>query len=121
LGLFLGGKQLFTGVPTLNTMKKFLGLAAVFALIAVPLIAGLAAAFALIAVPLSQASAKDGSKSHHRHSVKKPVGCPTHRTAEGEIVDCHGWRNRAGIGWDNSCFNLDYLPSSYACSSRGRW
>jgi hypothetical protein len=85
------------------------------------IIAGLAAAFALIAVPLSQASARDGSKTHHRHSVKNPDRCPTHRTAEGEIVDCHGWRYRAGIGWDNSCFNLDYLPSSYACSSRGRW
>jgi hypothetical protein len=44
-----------------------------------------------------------------------------HRTAEGELVDCRGWRKRdTVIGWDNSCFGLDYLPSMYACSARGR-
>ena len=85
-------------------------------------IVSLAAAFALIVAPLSQASAEGRAKTHHRHSAKRADGCPTHRTAEGELVDCHGWRLRPGIGWDNSCFNLDYLPSQYACSSRGgRW
>jgi hypothetical protein len=85
-------------------------------------IVGLLAALALIATPFSQASAEGRTKAHHRHSLKKQGGCPTHRTAEGELVDCRGWRLRPGIGWDNSCFNLDYLPSQYACSSRGgRW
>jgi hypothetical protein len=81
---------------------------------------GFAAAVALIAVPLAQASAEGQAKTHHRHSAKKLERCPTHRTAEGEIVDCHGWRYRASVGWDNSCFGLDYLPSMYACSSRRR-
>ncbi|MGO9487015.1 MAG: hypothetical protein ACLPX9_20995 [Rhodomicrobium sp.] len=80
----------------------------------------LAAAFVLVAAPLSQASAEDGTKTHRHHSAKKPAGCPLHRTAEGELVDCQGWRLRQNAtGWDNSCFNLDYLPSQYACS-RGR-
>ncbi len=79
----------------------------------------LAAAFVLIAAPLTQASAEDGTKTHRHHSAKKPAGCPLHRTAEGELVDCQGWRLRPG-GWDNSCFNLDYLPSQFACGSRGR-
>ncbi len=79
----------------------------------------LAAAFALITAPLAQAAAEGQTKSHHRHSLGKTDRCPVHRTAEGELVDCQGWRLRSG-GWDNSCFNLDYLPSQFACSSRGR-
>jgi hypothetical protein len=59
-------------------------------------------------------------RTRHRHIVRKPVGCPIHRTAEGEPVDCRGWRYRAGVGWDNTCINLDYLPSMYACSSNDR-
>jgi hypothetical protein len=63
----------------------------------------------------------EGVKRHHRHFARKPVSCPVHRNAEGELVDCQGWRKRdIVIGWDNSCFNLDYLPSMYACSARGR-
>lgn len=45
--------------------------------------------------------------------------CPLHETLGGEIVDCHGWRLRSNAkGWDSSCFNLDYLPSQFACSAR---
>jgi Ni/Co efflux regulator RcnB len=76
-----------------------------------------AAAFALIAAPLAQASAEGQAKTHHKRPTKQADRCPNHRTAEGEIVDCHGWRLRNG-DWDNSCFNLDYLPSQFACSSR---
>ncbi len=86
-------------------------------------IAGLAAAFALIVALLPQASAGGRAKAHHRHHpAKRADRCPTHRTAEGELVDCRGWRLRPGIGWDNTCFNLDYLPSQFACSPPGgRW
>ena len=46
--------------------------------------------------------------------------CPLRRTVTGAIVDCHGWRLRSNaMGWDNTCFNLDYLPSMYACSPQG--
>jgi hypothetical protein len=81
--------------------------------------ASFAAAIALIAAPLAQASAEDQAKTHHKHSTKQTGRCATHRTAEGELVDCHGWRLRNGY-WDNTCFNLDYLPSEYACSSNLR-
>ena len=79
----------------------------------------LAAAFVLIAAPMAPASAEGQSKPHHRHAGKKAGGCPTHKSVDGDLVDCHGWRLREG-SWDNSCFNLDYLPSQFACSSRGR-
>jgi len=56
-------------------------------------------------------------KSHHCHFARKhQAGCPIHLTAEGDPVDCHGWRYRSNIGWDNTCLNLDYLPSEFACS-----
>ena len=80
---------------------------------------GLNAALALIAGPVSQATAEDGAKTHHRHFAKRSLDCPVHRTADGELADCQGWRLRPGIGWDNSCFNLDYLPSQFACSGKG--
>jgi hypothetical protein len=55
-----------------------------------------------------------------RYARVGQYNCPLRRTVNGDIVDCHGWRFRSNaIGWDNSCFNLDYLPSMYACSSRG--
>ena len=77
-----------------------------------------AASFALIAAPLASA-ASAGTKKHHRHHTKRQAGCPLRRTAEGELVDCQGWRLRSNAtGWDNTCFNLDYLPSQFACSSR---
>ncbi len=83
--------------------------------------AAFAACLALAAAPLAGAAAEDGAtKKHHRHYARKPAGCPVHRTAEGELVDCQGWRYHANSGWDSSCFNLDYMPSMYACSARGR-
>jgi hypothetical protein len=39
-------------------------------------------------------------------------------TAEGELVDKNGWRLRDG-GWDNTCLNIPWLPSQYACSAKG--
>jgi hypothetical protein len=77
----------------------------------------IAAALVLFAAPVTQAWAEGRAKTHHKYPAKRADRCPTHRTVEGEIVDCHGWRLREG-SWDNSCFNLDYLPSQFACSSR---
>ncbi len=75
------------------------------------------AGFAVVAAPMvGGADAK--TKTHRRHFVKTRAVCPR-RTAEGEVVDCNGWRLRPG-GWDNTCFNLDYLPSQFACSARSR-
>jgi hypothetical protein len=73
-----------------------------------------------IATPMlvSAAEAKSKTKTHPRHIVQRSVGCPVRRVAGGDLADCHGWRLFNGT-WDSTCFNLDYLPSQFACSSRG--
>lgn len=79
------------------------------------------AACTLFVVPAAADSmAKKHHRLVHRHQAARLAGCPVHRTAEGELVDCRGWRYRGGtIGWDNTCFHLDYLPSEFACSANG--
>jgi hypothetical protein len=79
------------------------------------------AALALLAASMlvPAVEAKSKLKTHPRHIVQKPVGCPVRRVAGGDLADCHGWRLFNGT-WHSSCFNLDYLPSQFACSSRGR-
>lgn len=77
--------------------------------------------FAILTTSLSGGTSEAKTKrTHNRHLVRKPAGCPNHRTAAGELVDCHGWRYRTGYGWDNTCINLDYLPSQFACSSNDK-
>jgi hypothetical protein len=80
----------------------------------------IAVGFAVLAAPLfGAADAKPKIKTHHRHHVSELRGCPVHQIADGSLVDCHGWRKWSGvIGWDNTCFNLDYMPSQFACSSK---
>lgn len=81
----------------------------------------LAASLALLSAPLAGALAGSPDKVHHRHYARHTSGCPVHRLADGTLVDCQGWRLRSNAtGWDNSCFNLDYLPSEFACSGNGR-
>ena len=70
-----------------------------------------AVSFAMIAAPLLGYAAEARTKTHHRHVVAKTHNCPLRRTAEGELVDCQGWRLRPNaIGWDNTCFE-SRLPS----------
>ncbi len=88
--------------------------------------AAVIAACALLVAPVAAAPSKHAAKDHHRtahrHHAKTQGSCPVHKNAEGEPVDCRGWRYRGGaIGWDNTCLNLDYLPSAYACSNPGGW
>ena len=83
------------------------------------------AACVLLAAPAISSQAKARGKTQywvaHRHRPVWFRGCPVHRNAEGNLIDCHGWRYRDNaIGWDNTCFNLDYLPSMYACSGGSR-
>jgi hypothetical protein len=78
----------------------------------------------MLALPAVAGTSATGIRAHHRVShwvmAVRPRGCPLHRTPLGELVDCHGWRLRDNaIGWDNSCFNLDYLPSLTACGGGG--
>ena len=85
-----------------------------------------AAAIALLAAPqLGGEAAQARTKAHEGYAGQRYArgggyACPLRQTVNGDIVDCHGWRLRPNIGWDNTCFNLDYLPSMYACSSPGR-
>lgn len=54
----------------------------------------------------------------YQSNVTSPA-CPVHLTASGALVDCHGWRLRTTArGWDNTCVDLDYLPSMYACNAK---
>jgi hypothetical protein len=69
--------------------------------------------------PLNAWAASTKSRAHHRPHVKRNSGCPVYKNAEGELVDCHGWRKTTNGGWDNTCFNLPYLSSRHACSLRG--
>jgi hypothetical protein len=85
-----------------------------------------AATVALLAAPaLAPNAAEAKSKAYkgyagQRYARGGQYNCPLRRTVNGTIVDCHGWRLRSNVtGWDNSCFNLDYLPSMYACSPMG--
>ncbi len=84
-----------------------------------------AATVALLAAPtLAPDNAEAKSKAYkgyagQRYARGGQYNCPLRQTVNGDIVDCNGWRLRPS-GWDNTCFNLDYLPSMYACSSQGR-
>ncbi len=84
-----------------------------------------AATIALLAASqLAPDSAEAKSKAYKGYAGQRYArggqhNCPLRRTVNGDIVDCNGWRLRPS-GWDNTCLNLDYLPSMYACSSPGR-
>lgn len=79
----------------------------------------IAVGLAVLAAPLfGAADAKPKIKAHHRHYVSEPRVCPVRQIADGSLVDCHGWRKWSGsIGWDNTCYHLDYLDSQFACTS----
>jgi hypothetical protein len=68
------------------------------------------------------AAAEAKPNKHHRHFANRPHYHRSLRvTAGGELTDSQGWRKRDNAkGWDNTCFNLDYLSSMYACSAGRR-
>ena len=75
----------------------------------------------MIAFPV-QAKVKHRHHHHHRHLVhfvKKPHLRGVRYSPDGDVIDRDGWRKRPS-GWDNSCLNLDYLSSMYACGASGR-
>jgi hypothetical protein len=79
---------------------------------------------ALLVAPMfaeAAARSKTYHRPHNRDPMQRAAGCPVRQLADGSLVDCRGWRKWTGsIGWDNTCFNLDYLPSQFACSGRRR-
>ncbi len=86
----------------------------------------LAVFLTVVAIPVGLmfgAAAEAKTKRQRWHLSNNQRGCPVHQIADGSLVDCNGWRKWSGsIGWDNTCFRtLDYLPSQFACSGRGRF
>lgn len=75
---------------------------------------------AMLAVSMTGATAEAKSKKYPRYVGQAQNHCPVRRTVNGDLVDCNGWRLRPNVGWDNTCLNLDYLPSMYACSPNRR-
>jgi hypothetical protein len=66
----------------------------------------------------SEAKTKPRPRRHVHHwvdRVSNPDRSGIRRSANGELIDRNGWRLRNGE-WDNTCHNLSYLPSQFACS-----
>ncbi len=61
-------------------------------------------------------TAKAGT-AHHRHYLHRTFHRPI--TPYWRPGTTAGWRYRNNYGWDNTCFNLPWLPSEFACSSHG--
>jgi hypothetical protein len=78
-------------------------------------------AVAVLSVPLFASSADALPRKHYRHHgyhASKSYDS-LRRVAGGALADRNGWRYRVGYGWDNSCFNIDYMLSRYACTAQG--
>ncbi len=89
----------------------------------------LASAFAILSATMLSAAADARSANGYRYYGDRPVyrgryagyypypaGYPYY-VAPGWRPD--GWRYRSNAkGWDNTCFNLPYLPSQFACDAR---
>ncbi len=77
----------------------------------------LTAAFAVLASSLPADAAQKRSAHYRRYAQRTyvrpaPFGLTPNYT--------QNWRWRDNYGWDNTCFNLPYLSSEFACSSHGR-
>jgi hypothetical protein len=74
---------------------------------------------AIVTAPAFADASQARATVQHRPLVREAYNCSAHRNAGGTLVTCDGWRLRSTArGWDNSCFNLNYLPSKFACSAR---
>jgi hypothetical protein len=79
-------------------MRKLIGLSAIVLILSA---SGAGAQYRAIAL-------------HHR----TPQPGYAERFTEGRPVGAGGWRLRSNArGWDNTCFDLTYLPSEFACSA----
>jgi len=79
----------------------------------------LAAAFSMLAAPAFGATAASKAKIYHRHYV---AGQPYYAVAPAGYYGvwyAPGWRHRTNArGWDNTCLDLPWLPSQFACSAK---
>ncbi len=80
----------------------------------------LAAALSMLIAPAFGAMAEQ--KIHHRPFVDRQVYYPGpsgYYAGYYGVPYTYGWRRRSNAkGWDNTCFNLPWLPSEFACSAR---
>jgi hypothetical protein len=71
--------------------------------------------YSLLVVPVlnQEANAKTKYRLHHRHLVSHHH----HPRYVKPAYDSSGWRHRTR-GWDNTCINLPYLASEFACDAK---
>jgi hypothetical protein len=80
----------------------------------------IATGLSLLALPLFSAPALAKHTTRHAYPHRQVAARhynPQRRAADGVLVDRNGWRQTAS--WDNSCHDLLYLHSMYACSGHG--
>jgi hypothetical protein len=79
----------------------------------------LAAAFSMLVAPVFGATAASKAKIHHRHYVAGQAYYPVPAGYHG-VWYASGWRHRSNaIGWDNTCLDVPWLLSQFACSAGG--
>ncbi len=71
---------------------------------------------ALLAAPFpGMASART---AYRRHSVQRTYRRPI--APYWRPGSTAGWRWRSNYGWDNTCLDVPWLASEFACSAHGR-
>lgn len=83
-------------------------------------LAGLAAVLAMLVTPMFEAEAQTRTHTPKRYSAYR---VPHYAPFSGPLTDSDwragGWRYRpTARGWDNTCVNVPWLPSQFACSAK---
>ena len=81
---------------------------------------GLAVAVAMLVTPIFEAKAETRAGAPKRYSAYR---APNYALPPGALSDgdwqVGGWRYRpTARGWDNTCVNVPWLPSQFACSAK---
>ncbi len=87
----------------MRTSRKLLAIAAGFAFLAAPVLGVTAEAKTYV--------------HHHRYLVHRSIYRHAYHPRWATTYD--GWRYRSNArGWDNTCINVPWLPSEFACDAR---
>ena len=80
----------------------------------------LAAAFLMLVAPALGARATSKAKIHHRHYVARQAYYAVPPAGYSGVWYPPGWRHRSNAaGWDNTCLDVPWLLSQFACSAGG--
>ncbi len=83
-------------------------------------LAALAAAFLILVAPAFGARAASKAKIHHRHYVARQANYTAPPAGYYGVWYAPGWRHRSNAaGWDNTCLDVPWLLSQFACSAGG--